>query len=606
MDRESTSSRTWSLMEENKNEKISEDMGVSLLRNNSVESLNSKDNIENCSPNAQRGIKRSHSRSSFSADVLLGLQDNEPPSKYGLTNHLLNCGSSNDEINVDETSSIGERKRFQVDCVGQNVITTCQSSNCNISECKDPSQESQGDAHGSPLTTCGPHPPFHKYSKSIARHTTFDDDNIKHEKNDVMNVLKLSDGSENKNNDNQSTLAINTIETVLDDFDVKKNRDEEVEIVGDTVEVENLDHVAPTPEKECFVANNLSFCESCSGASDSLPDTCASISCQDNENAFSKLFDEDVLSIFQWLPKKTLVRCMLVCKRWYRLSLNSRLWSRVCLCGVLPSGVIPNLMSRHPIVLRLANAQIVAPVIPCNITPPSVWRVQYLDLSAASVTPSCLAKILNLCPSLLRLSLEGLSMSEAASVALGHLKQLKVLNLALATGLGIEGAKSISSLASLEALNVAWTGLDSEAMDVLCNGLSSTIQRLNLSGFRKTLTERLVAVVVSRCPNLVELDLSDCVMMGEGLMPILRSVRKLEHLAISRCNRLSMADIAQLNHFSSLLCVDVFGLVTTPYNLSGLQTILPKIQLNQYVHSAIARPTVGNRRTSIWGLRTRD
>lgn len=81
-------------------------------------------------------------------------------------------------------------------------------------------------------------------------------------------------------------------------------------------------------------------------------------------------------------------------------------------------------------------------------------------------------------------------MSEAASVALGDLKQLKVLNLALATGLGIEGARSISSLASLEALNVAWTGLDSDAMGVLCHGFSSTIQRLNLSGFRKTLTER--------------------------------------------------------------------------------------------------------------------
>lgn len=45
--------------------------------------------------------------------------------------------------------------------------------------------------------------------------------------------------------------------------------------------------------------------------------------------------------------------------RWHRLALDSRLWSRVCLGGkVLKSGVIPNLMSRHPIVIRLANAQV--------------------------------------------------------------------------------------------------------------------------------------------------------------------------------------------------------------------------------------------------------
>lgn len=130
-----------------------------------------------------------------------------------------------------------------------------------------------------------------------------------------------------------------------------------------------------------------------------------------------------------------------------------------------------------------------APVIPADELPPFSWRVQFLDLSAASITPSCLAAVLNLCPGLLRLSLEGLALSEVASAALGRLVQLKVLNLALTTGLGMEGVKSISNLKNIEALNIAWTGLNIEEMKFLCDGLSHTTQRLNMSGFRKSLTD---------------------------------------------------------------------------------------------------------------------
>lgn len=51
--------------------------------------------------------------------------------------------------------------------------------------------------------------------------------------------------------------------------------------------------------------------------------------------------------------------------------------------------------------------------------------------------------------------------------------------------------------------------------------------------------------------------------------------------------------------------LDIFGLMSEQA-ITKLSTQLPHIGINKFLHSAIARPTVGTRRTSIWGLRTRD
>lgn len=51
--------------------------------------------------------------------------------------------------------------------------------------------------------------------------------------------------------------------------------------------------------------------------------------------------------------------------------------------------------------------------------------------------------------------------------------------------------------------------------------------------------------------------------------------------------------------------LDIFGMLTDAA-LEMLEKTFPKIGINKFVHSSVARPTVGTRRTSIWGLRTRD
>lgn len=55
----------------------------------------------------------------------------------------------------------------------------------------------------------------------------------------------------------------------------------------------------------------------------------------------------------------------------------------------------------------------------------------------------------------------------------------------------------------------------------------------------------------------------------------------------------------------SLQNLNIFGLFHDK-QIESLKGTLPNIDINKHKFSTIARPTVGIRRTSIWGLRVRD
>lgn len=61
----------------------------------------------------------------------------------------------------------------------------------------------------------------------------------------------------------------------------------------------------------------------------------------------------------------------------------------------------------------------------------------------------------------------------------------------------------------------------------------------------------------------------------------------------------------EINKLPSIGYLDIFG-VLSEQALNVLQNSFPEVGINKFIHSAVARPTVGSRRTSIWGLRTRD
>lgn len=57
----------------------------------------------------------------------------------------------------------------------------------------------------------------------------------------------------------------------------------------------------------------------------------------------------------------------------------------------------------------------------------------------------------------------------------------------------------------------------------------------------------------------------------------------------------------------SLRYLDVHGGYIEDSDLEAVQNALgERVDINKFKFSSIARPTVGTRRTSIWGLRVRD
>lgn len=147
------------------------------------------------------------------------------------------------------------------------------------------------------------------------------------------------------------------------------------------------------------------------------------------------------------------------------------------------------------------------------------------------------------------------------------------------------------------------------------------------SDFRHSLLTPLfipvLALLVNRCPNLREIDLSDTEVSSEAF-PMLRKLEHLEHLSLSRCYNIdfyhysydchwSCRTLANRPPFSFSSCREITGLSRLKtLHLFGLQedvveqmkTLMPTVTINESLYSSIARPTFGSERSSIWGLST--
>ncbi|KAJ8681569.1 hypothetical protein QAD02_017361 [Eretmocerus hayati] len=328
------------------------------------------------------------------------------------------------------------------------------------------------------------------------------------------------------------------------------------------------------------------------------------------EDKFNKLSDEMILMILKWLPKKCLVRSMLVCKRWYQIACDEALWTRLDLGSkVLNEGTLGHILPRGVQILRLAQAEVAHPAfletsndINCD---DYVCKLQHLDLSMAVILPCDLADVLSKCRYLKKLSLEKCQLSSSSCESISLNQDLEVLNLTMCEGIDLDCVKDLMKLTRLTSLNLAWCALDSESMEYLCQSLPPTITRLNIAGCRKTLTDDNLRDLVARCPNLVELDLSDCTMLTINTVHSLMSLGELEHLSLSRCYSIPTSLHLRLVQMPRLKYLDIYGLISEDL-LKTYQAKCTTVEINKFLFSAVARPTVGVRRTSIWGLRVRD
>jgi len=327
------------------------------------------------------------------------------------------------------------------------------------------------------------------------------------------------------------------------------------------------------------------------------------------EDLINQMSDEVFLSMFRWLPKSTLARCARVCKRWQRLTVDESLWRRLDLgmVTVIP-GVLGQVLTRGCQVLRLARATVNQPVFTFPLSSGRASKLQYLDLSMTSTSPSCLVALIGFCTKLRKLSLEMNTVTEAACSAVGKNKGMEVLHLGGVSGLTSRGLdKILTGCCQLVELNLGWTNLTEDSLDAVVGKSRPGLERLCLSGNRDTLTDSHVTRLSVNCPNLKELDLSDATKLtAASLTVVAERLTGLESLSTSRCYGITPSSYLMLaNGCPALLYLNIFGLLRDPAMVE-LRERLKGIEINKFMFTSVARPTVGIKRTSIWNLRVRD
>lgn len=323
---------------------------------------------------------------------------------------------------------------------------------------------------------------------------------------------------------------------------------------------------------------------------------------------FNTLSDELILSILRYLPRSSLASMAQVCRRSRSLAYDPSLWCRVDMSRKhLESCHLRDVLLRGTIILKMYQTTIHGNSISSPNRTSWYTKLQFLDLTLATISSECLLSLLNACRSLRKLSLETLPVNSLIFEKLTSNPQLDTLNLTMCTGIDLDCCSIITNqMKHLRYLNMGWTQMNDQCVHYLCRTIQPTIEHLTLTGFRQGMTDECVDNLTRRAHRLRVLDLSDSSLITDkSVTTVLRNCQYLEHVSFSRCYAIAPIAYASLKQLRYLNSLDIFGVVDDR-GLQKLHSLLgPSIQLNQQRFSYVARPTYGLRRTSIWGLRTR-
>ncbi|XP_040276904.1 S-phase kinase-associated protein 2 [Bufo bufo] len=316
--------------------------------------------------------------------------------------------------------------------------------------------------------------------------------------------------------------------------------------------------------------------------------------------SWDSLPDELLLGIFSYLHLTDLLRASGVCKRWNRLSCDESLWHSVDLTGKhLQSGVLGKLLPLGLIALRCPRSCIGEPLFK-QVRP---LRLQHADFSNCTVSTDILQTIISRCHNLCNLSLEGMELSDTIMCAIAQNSDLERLNLGGCSGFSPESLRQmLKSCTSLDELNLSWCDFTADHVKNAVENFPRSLTELNFSGYRQNLEIVDVEMLVQRSPDLINLDLSDSVMLTADCFPAFHPLQ-LQHLGLSRCYQITPASLLDLGKLQHLKTVSVFGIVTDN-SLQVLKESLPHIKINGSYFSTIARPTTGSKKNrSIWGIK---
>uniref|UniRef100_A0A3B3DRI8 S-phase kinase-associated protein 2 n=1 Tax=Oryzias melastigma TaxID=30732 RepID=A0A3B3DRI8_ORYME len=309
--------------------------------------------------------------------------------------------------------------------------------------------------------------------------------------------------------------------------------------------------------------------------------------------SWDHLPDELLLRIYFYLPLQDLLRVSLVCKRWHRLVFDESLWHSVDLQGLTNTG--PALQQ----VLRTGVRRLRCPrafVEELHLTGTEPLQLVEMDLSSSIIPVSALESIVCRCLRLERLSLEGLQLSDDIVRSLGKNVGLQQLNLSGCSGFSASVlADMLKSCCRIEQLNVSWCGFDKDHVKSVVSNVSPSVSSLNISGYRESLTLDDVKILVDRCPEVQHLDLSDSTLLMADSFLVLKELKNLQHLSLSRCYHIHLAALTDLGQtLPSLRLLDVFGLVQDN-QLPPLKKEMPRVSINSMPFSTVARPTPASR-----------
>lgn len=305
--------------------------------------------------------------------------------------------------------------------------------------------------------------------------------------------------------------------------------------------------------------------------------------------SWDHLPEELLLGVFLYLPLPDLLRMSSVCKRWHRLAFDESLWHSVDLEG------LTHMDSALQQVLKTGVRRLRCPrsfVEETHFSRKSPLQIVQLDLSSSIIPTSALMSIICLCTQLEYLSLEGLQLSDAIISSLSKNTNLLQLNLSGCSGFSAPHlADMLKSCSRIERLNISWCDFTNNHVKSVVENLSSTVTKLNISGYRESLMLDDLKVLVTRCPQIQTLDLSDCTLLMADSFHVLKQLKSLKHLSLSRCYHIHLAALTDLGQmFPWLSFLEVFGL-THDTQLTSLKKELPRISINSRPFSTIARPT---------------
>ena len=153
--------------------------------------------------------------------------------------------------------------------------------------------------------------------------------------------------------------------------------------------------------------------------------------------------------------------------------------------STVPPGVVGQVLSRGCGILRLARATIQEEIFTNSVSGMPTFptermetsRLMYLDLSMASLSSVALEKLLSSCTMLRNVALEMCTVNNSVCSAISMNSSLSVLHLGQVQGLTTLGiSRILSSCTQLVELNIGWTNLSLDAIQVIVSLLQPQLR----------------------------------------------------------------------------------------------------------------------------------